>query len=49
MLSSANFRMFEMFKKGKGKVQTADNITDEDIMAYKYQFQQGTPFEFTYL
>ena len=41
--------MFEMFKKGKGKVQTAGNITDEDIMAYKYQFQQGTKFEFLYL
>ena len=41
--------MFEMFKKGKGKLQTADNITDEDIVAYKYQFQQGIQFEFLYL
>ena len=41
--------MFEMFKNGKGKLQTADNITDEDIVAYKHQYQQGTPFEFLYL
>lgn len=41
LLSSKNFGALNLLREGKGAVRNLENFTEEELAAYKYQFQEG--------